>query len=349
MKKTLLAIALALCGSVIQANTGLSAVLTVGQWLVQNHRQVYYAEVQAQASTFDQAKHQAFRLAVEHAVGTVILSETEAADLRLKRNEIVTYASGYVNRFEIVQQQQRSTGVVLTMRVWVEHSGIANRLLNRSEQSGQITGTTIDTQYQTLMHQRHSGDKLLATVLRDYPGRAFTVRMLPTEVSVDAQRKPQLNVVFDLEWSRQYLQSLREVLAAINHYPQCKTIDHECKHTQSRVELRMNHWRTNPGAWFNDTQAVRIMSTHMNQDPPVFAVTLHDRRGGRSTTCFRAPELDESQYKPQYFASVNQGSVVIHGLHSARIRLQPTLHIDFISDLIGATVTVQRQSHCLTS
>ena len=69
----------------------LGIVLTVGQWLLQDRRQVYYIQVQAPGDTFDQARQNAFRLAVEQAVGTLILSETESRNARLHRDEIITY------------------------------------------------------------------------------------------------------------------------------------------------------------------------------------------------------------------------------------------------------------------
>jgi hypothetical protein len=44
-------------------------------------------------------------LAVEQALGTLISSETEVNNGRIVRDEIVSYASGYVDRFDIVSTQ----------------------------------------------------------------------------------------------------------------------------------------------------------------------------------------------------------------------------------------------------
>jgi hypothetical protein len=122
-----------------------------------------------EGATAEQARQQGFRLAVEHAVGTVVASETEVRNDRQARDEIITYASGYVDRFEVVEQQRVGNRVLVNMKVWVRPSRIANRLLNRSATAGGVEGGRISTQIQTLQHERTSGDRLLKSVLADYP------------------------------------------------------------------------------------------------------------------------------------------------------------------------------------
>ena len=114
-------------------NPLLSTGITVARWIHEtSSEKVLYVEVIGEGSTIDQARQQGFRLAVEHAVGTVVASETEVRNDRLARDEIITYASGYVDRFEVVEQQRVGNRVLVNMKVWVRPSKIANRLLNRS-------------------------------------------------------------------------------------------------------------------------------------------------------------------------------------------------------------------------
>jgi hypothetical protein len=49
------------------------------------------------------------------------------------------------------------------MRVWVKRSALADRLLNRTEQSGQVDGARASVQLQTINQERATGDALLAT------------------------------------------------------------------------------------------------------------------------------------------------------------------------------------------
>lgn len=152
------------------------------RWIHEGSNQVLYVEAVGQGSTQEQARQQAFRLAVEHAVGTVIASETEVRGARLARDEIITYASGYVDRFEIVRQQQVGNQVQVQMKIWVKHNKLANRLLNKSETHGTIAGGRISEQLKSLQHTRSSGDRLLNTVLADYPTRAFDIKLDHTRV-----------------------------------------------------------------------------------------------------------------------------------------------------------------------
>ena len=159
----------------VWAPSPVSIALTIGQWINQGSKKLYYVEVKSQAQDFESAKAEGFRLAVEHAVGTLVLSETETANSRINRDDIITYASGYVDRFEITDRTNVGNAVELTMKVWVAHSAIANRLLNTSETSGQIDGERVATNIATITHERRSGDRIIATILTDFPKRSFDI------------------------------------------------------------------------------------------------------------------------------------------------------------------------------
>jgi hypothetical protein len=162
--------------------TPVSVALTIGQWLFKDSKKLYYIEVEARAETFEQAKQEGFRLAVEHAVGSVILSETEVRHGKISRDDIITYSSGFVDRFEITRKESVSGGVIVTMKVWVAHSSIANRLLNQSANDGRVEGERAATQINTITKSRQDGDRLLGAVLNDFPHRAFDIKLDKTKV-----------------------------------------------------------------------------------------------------------------------------------------------------------------------
>jgi len=89
--------------------------ISVARWIYETaSEKVLYVEVIGEGATVEQARQQGFRLAVEHAVGTVVSSETEVRNDRQVRDEIITYASGYVDRFEVVEQQKVGTECLST-------------------------------------------------------------------------------------------------------------------------------------------------------------------------------------------------------------------------------------------
>ena len=69
------------------------------RWIAEGQEKILYVEVIGEGATLDQARQQGFGLAVEHAVGTVIVRETAVRNSRIARDEIITYSSGYVDRF----------------------------------------------------------------------------------------------------------------------------------------------------------------------------------------------------------------------------------------------------------
>lgn len=349
MRGILVALSLVLTLSLAQAQTlsAISTVISVGQWISLNSKRVYYIEVDSRGDTFEDAKNEAFKLAIEQAVGSLILSETESKNYRLRRNDIVTYASGYVDRFEITNRRQFAGETRLSMKVWVAHSAIAGRLLHQQTEPREISGNSIAAQIQTFQQQQQSGDRVLNTVLQDFPHRAFDVSMEPARVFVDNQRQGQLQVPFVVSWSQSYLKALEETLRNINQYPQCTSMLANCTRARTRFELAVNWFAKDPGAWFNDDAAFNLAMSNMVLDRPVYRMTLSTTSGQKLIYCYNASELvDGFDYRPRYLASVGAGLVKINGHNRERIVLTVPLSQLPVQDITQATVDIVRQTRC---
>lgn len=322
-------------------------VLTVGQWLLENQQRVFQVEVESIADTADEARQTAFRLAVEQAVGTIIVSETESNNWQLQRNEIITYASGYVDRYKILQQRNTPNGITMRVRVWVAHSGIANRLLNQSRGAGVVDGDRASVQVESLTHQRQTGDQLLNTVLRDYPRRAFELALEPTRVEFDHNRQAWLQIPFRMQWSKLYLTSLTEALTAVNQFPKCAGLYNGCKNARSSVVVDINTFTPNPGAWFAD-DSLRVVRYNLEQDPPVYKLTLWANEQP-ITQCFRAHELDNTIYSSHKFVTIQPSVVTIQGKYTSRIVLVIAANSMPLKDLGKTEVEVVRSSQCIST
>ena len=191
----------------------LGIVLTVGQWILAERKPVYYIEVKGVGRSQGEARNNGFRLAVEQAIGTLISSETEVQNGRIRRDEIISYAAGFVEKFEIVGVQETNQGVEVSMKVWVGRSALADRLLNKSETAGTVDGATASVRLQTLTQERTDGDALLNSVLKDFFKRGFVIELKPTRVIRDG-RSVALEVPFKITWSQDYLKSLWAALDA---------------------------------------------------------------------------------------------------------------------------------------
>ena len=293
--------------------------IAVARWIFEGSEKVLYIEVIGEGGTSEQARQQGFRLAVEHAVGTVVTSETEVRNDRIVRDEIITYASGYVDRFDIVEQQQVNNRVLVNMKVWVRSSKIANRLLNRSAAAGAVEGGRISTQIQTLQKERSSGDRLLKSVLADFPKHAFVVQLDKTQVLFDANRTGQLEVAFWLSWSKEYLESIAEALTAISHQSGCGDLFSRCRNIESQIDVVRPGFASTTQTWFNDKVAEQMVRAELVNSNPVIRISILDTLGKEQFKgCLFAKELDYREYAPWYYVKLGSNKaphsmVVING------------------------------------
>ena len=131
--------ALALDATTLITPSPLGVVLAFNTYF-KDKKKVYYIRVESQAQDFEGAKKQAFRLASEQVAGTVVLSESELRNSNLTRNEIITYSSGLIDEYKIVDRVDMPGAVKLTMDVWITESVMAQRLLAKSATEKGIDG-----------------------------------------------------------------------------------------------------------------------------------------------------------------------------------------------------------------
>lgn len=316
-----------------------SVGITLAQWIMKDRRQVFYVEVTAEGADLEQARQSALRMAVERAVGTLVTSETEVRDLRIRRDDIITYASGYVDNYELVQSQTVRGRTQVQMQVWVSHNRLANRLLNESRAAGRVEGGRISEQIRSLQHERESGDRVLGSVLRDFPQRSFDIDLLPTQVVVDNQRQAWLNVRFNLRWNPRYLESLSIAVRAINQRNDCGSWWRVC---QAEAVIGTG----DVTAYMDDQVAWNMFLREMISSRPQVQIAILDSAGQvRTRDCYSVKELDQSEYTPWRFVDVEPGRVRVNHFRSTTV----TAHMPLVSDardLDRVQIRVIRASEC---
>jgi len=348
-----LIVVLCLCSSQALANPAvltmitpspLGIVLTAGHWILKsNNKQSYEIEVEGRGVSAEGSRSNGYRLAVEQAIGSLISSETEVVNGRMQRDEIIVYASGYVERFEIIKSYRTSDGLHRTqMRVWVGRSALADRLLNRSAQSNQVDGARASVQLQTLNEERVTGDRLLAQVLNDFPKRAFDIEFDSTDV-VRQNRNSQMEISFRLKWNQDYLRSLWTALEATAY---------RGSNTVSTVGVNSGGWFGFGGqARFDDTQKYRMVVSAFILTNPAVLVTV---RGGHEvlyTTCFYYQELD---HQPRYnvtterFVRVSnyQNYAYVDGTYRMRSRIQLPINPAVLNRVSSVDLDIIPQRQC---
>lgn len=187
----------------------LGVVIAVKSYL-KDQKKVYYIRVESQARDFEQAKKQAFRLASEQVAGTVVLSESELRNSNLTRDEIITYSSGLIDEYKIVDRFDAPGSVKLTMDVWIVESVMAQRLLAKSAQDQRINGDALATRTDSILDERRRGDTIVQAVVRDMPRHGFAIKMKPAKISMDVNRNTIASVVAYIEWDPRYVNALSE-------------------------------------------------------------------------------------------------------------------------------------------
>lgn len=210
-----LALALALvCASAQARDSVLSA-----KGFAQGQQKGYYARVESQGRTFEEARNQGFRLAIEQAIGPLVLSETVSQNGRIQRDQVISYTSGMIDHFNIISQNRTPNGWVLVIEVWVMHSSIAARVLNNGVTAGEIDGERLGARVETLLHERSQGDSVIHTVMKDYAQHAYNVELKAANIDFNQQRQVTVTVPFVISMNYNFAVALNEAMARVAQAP----------------------------------------------------------------------------------------------------------------------------------
>jgi hypothetical protein len=265
---------------------------------MKDRERIYYLRVEASGHDEQSAVTSAFRLAVSQALGSLVLSESEVRNREVVRNDIINYSSGYVDDYKVLDRRSENNLIVVTVDVWVKHSRLSERLLNRSQGSGSINGAQTRIQADTLTHSREQGDRVLNSVLNDFPSRAFTVTAGPTKTFYTDSRNRSIELSFRIEWNRDYLESLREALAQVAQNSNAG----DCLGSSARkcnfrgyvtIKARPGKHGWSRTAAFNDSVTMNLVEQHFIHSRPAVLVTIEDDQGRVAWRgCSRYSELD---------------------------------------------------------
>lgn len=197
----------------------ISIILASQTYFDQSRQKVYYIRVESQAPTFEQAKQQAFRLASEQVAGTVVLSESELRNSRLTRDEVITYSSGIVDEYKIVDRSDGPNFVKLTVDVWIAENAMAQRVLAKSATEQGIDGAALGTRVASILEERRRGDNIFRAIINDIPRRSFKVKNGVPVIKMDNARDTWAIVDWEVEWDDRFFRAFYEAARATGRRP----------------------------------------------------------------------------------------------------------------------------------
>jgi hypothetical protein len=166
-------------------------------------------------NTYEEAKHNAFKEAIEYQVGVVIVSERESYNEKLIKNEILAYSSAFVDEYKIVSQQKIGNKVEVVVDVKLSLLRLSDRILSKGKDSKNLDGAKHDNQYKSFLENKQNGDRILASVLNDYPKRAYTIKQSNYVVKIDAYRNLTLTIPYEIRWNENYVASLHDAIRLV--------------------------------------------------------------------------------------------------------------------------------------
>lgn len=261
-------------------------VVSIGEWIKRNSEEVYHVKVKSSGRDEREAREQGFLLAVNHAIGSLVVSNKEIVNQDVVRKELFNYSSGYVDDFLISSRSLENGLIMLEMDVWVKKSQIADRVLNVSRDSGKIEGTRASIKISSLDHERKQGDLVLESVLADFPARAYKVDLKPTRVVYGPDRQRHLEVIFDINWSNEYANSLLEVLQKTSNGSGVSDSSVTIKGRPGK-----HGWKRTVN--FDDHQKFAMIQQNLVNSRPAALVVIYDIKSKPVyRACFRYVELD---------------------------------------------------------
>ena len=279
-----------------------SGIITLGQWMFVGGEKTYYIEVEGLGTTPDESKNNGFKLAVEQAVGSIISSESVSVNNRLNRDEIISYASGYVTKFEVVDVARDNLGYHTRLKIWIKRSVIANRLLHQSTLAKEINGSQASVSLDSIIYERNQGDKLVFQVLNDFYSKGMNIQTKPASISLDEYRLANLTIPFRLSWDKNYLNSLNAALSATAQDVKVDQCWYTCVKNTSVIDI------SGVKSGFQDNVKIKsLIQTMILSQPHIELTLLNNNNQVLYKQCYHYSELDHNNdYQiGGYFVNVN--------------------------------------------
>lgn len=246
----------------------LGIALTVGTWIhdIGTKSKVYQVQVKGIGRTEEEARKEGFKVAVENAVGTLILSESQINNEDVARREIIEYSSGYVTKYKVLEKRSEGQMVVLLMDVSVSESKIANRLLNRSEKVSVLEGSQLHVSVSTLQRQTENGDRVINAILNDYPSKAFHIQNQAVSLVRNDDRTISIHIPYTMQWSKDYLRALGEAISKTN-----ESVSYYDRSNAYRVVVYEGNWLLSKSwdTWTADRKRYQQFLIAMDNQPKI--------------------------------------------------------------------------------
>jgi len=188
----------------------MKALLTV--WLMFLLPVANAIQVSGQGRTFEEAKHNGFRTAIEITVGAVVASERITRNDILTVNEILVYSAGFIDNYKINSKEVSPDGVFLLMDVSVSENKLKDFLLSKPKNIVEFETERHIAQLSSYQYEKSTGDQLIDSLFKQYPYNAFNIKQEPYQFKHNPMRGAVIVIPYEINWNYQFLSALNDVL-----------------------------------------------------------------------------------------------------------------------------------------
>jgi hypothetical protein len=192
----------------------MKALLVV--WLVCISSIANAIQVSGEGRTFEEAKHNGFRTAIEFAVGAVVASERISRNDILVTNEILVYSAGFIDNYSIKSKELSPNGVYLLMDVTVSENKIKDFLLSKPKNIAEFETSRHVAQLSSYQYEKSTGDQLIDSLFKQYPRNAFNIKQEPYQFKHNTMRGAVIVIPYEITWNYQFLSALNDVLYQVS-------------------------------------------------------------------------------------------------------------------------------------
>lgn len=195
----------------------LGMIITVGRWLMNSSERVYEVEVEGRGDTLDLARDNGHRLAVQQAVGSLNLRQTQRDGDRITQDRQIIYSSGFIQDWRETRSYRNSSGQwCLVMTVRVRHSSIADGLVDPPRgDPASFDGARVSRLIDSQDRERTDSTRLLSAVLEKFPGAMQITHAAPeTRMGTDGTVRlvvRDIQLVLNPDWVKSLWETLDRV------------------------------------------------------------------------------------------------------------------------------------------
>lgn len=194
------------------------------------------------------ALQDAFRDAIQKTYGAFVTTESRLDNQRLTKDIVSEYSSAIISKYELLGEGRAADGrYKVDIAALVSSSKLLDYVMAKSKPQGPTNadGSQIYAQVSTALKSKQQSDKLLKSILSDFPRPALKASVGTLTSRIDQDRQVFLRVPYKVEWNDSFVKSFEQIVEYVS-YNTCKKPTADQSRCQFDILFSTGFWRWSP-------------------------------------------------------------------------------------------------------